>query len=94
MLKVTLKGDDGRVVLLLGLSAENLRRLAAAQPITFTGEEVGIPAIREVIVLAAETHEAVARMLAERGLVPAETVDLARRSDAQPGFRYRRSFEQ
>jgi len=69
MIKARLSTDD-REILLIGLSAENRKRLGEDQPIRITVEqmnELGLPLI-EIVIMGGETEES---MVAElRGLRP------------------------
>jgi hypothetical protein len=56
--------------LLIGLSAENLKRLQLGQPIKFDLSAVGLPA-GPCILLFGETEEAIAKDLADGGFLPA-----------------------
>lgn len=60
-------GDTG---LLIGLSAGNLKKLQAGQPILFDMSAVGLPAGR-CIIMFGETEEAIAKDLADGGFLPA-----------------------
>lgn len=66
MIKARL-GDTG---LLIGLSASNLKKLQAGQPILFDLSAVGLPAGR-CCILFGETEEAIAKDLADGGFLPA-----------------------
>lgn len=90
MLKVTLRTNDGRAILILGVSKVNAERLLRGAPITFTGEEVGIPALAEVLIVGGETNVELIRPLVERGMVPADVLEHARRTDEEPGYQFRR----
>lgn len=65
MLKFTTTAKDGRTVVGLGLSAENLRRLQAGQPITVDlREQLRIERGPHVMIFFGETEEAMRRDLA------------------------------
>ena len=55
MIKLTMNSPDGHKVVGLGLSAENIKRLQADDPILFNGAEVGLPGIHFVI-MAGDTE--------------------------------------
>jgi hypothetical protein len=59
MLKLRGDDEDGRPVLIFGLSYENLRRLKAGQPIAFRLNELGLAG--SVIIAAGPTEEHIAR---------------------------------
>ena len=61
MIKATGGGADGTPFLLLGLSAENCRRLVAGQPIAVRADHVDprLPALN-VLLVGGETEEAIA----------------------------------
>lgn len=56
VIKATGTGKSGTPVLLIGLSHENLARLVADEPIAFDAEELGLPALR-VLLMAAPTEQ-------------------------------------
>lgn len=67
MLKAGAHGKhDGRDVkiVLLGLSKVNITRLQAGQPITFAGEDVGLPGV-EFLIFSGDTEASMARQLEE-----------------------------
>lgn len=61
MIKATGTHRDGRPVLVIGLSAENVRRLQAGNPILFDARELGLD--HWVTIIAGETEAALARDL-------------------------------
>lgn len=56
MIKFTVNNNDGRKLIGLGLSFENLKRLKEGKPIHIQGEEIGFPSIN-LIVFSGETEE-------------------------------------
>jgi hypothetical protein len=50
---------DGRPMMLLGLSGENVTRLVAGEPIVFDGDEVGYAG--KVVIVYGNTEEAIAQ---------------------------------
>lgn len=64
MIKATGGGRDGVPFLLLGLSAENCRRLVAGQPIRVRADQVDprLPALN-VLLVGGETEESIAVQL-------------------------------
>jgi hypothetical protein len=60
-------GVLGQDTIILGLDAENVRRLMDNQPIMFDGVEVGVPGVRFVI-LGGETLDEVREDLRALGL--------------------------
>jgi hypothetical protein len=63
---------NGRPMLLLGLSGENMTRLMADEPIRLdTGELPGLPAM-VVVIVGGRTEDAILAQLRSVGLVPSE----------------------
>lgn len=62
MIKFTAKTADGRKLLGLGLSHENLKRLKANKPIRFKGEPLGLDGI-DVLIFAGATEISMAKNL-------------------------------
>jgi hypothetical protein len=60
----------GRPFMLLGLSGENVARLAAGEPIAFDGDQLGYAG--KVIVVYGRTEADITAQLREHGLVPPE----------------------
>ena len=54
---------DGQPVVILGLSGENLTRLAADEPISFDLADLGLPS-RHVLIVYGRTEAEIARRLA------------------------------
>jgi hypothetical protein len=67
--------------ILLGLSHENLRRLKAGEPIHLTRESHGmaLPAGISIVILAAETEDAIHEWLVDHGYIDKSTVMNQRR---------------
>lgn len=42
MIKATMQTEEGKNILLLGISAENVARLKEGKPIHITGEDLGL----------------------------------------------------
>jgi hypothetical protein len=63
MVKFLATGDDGRRLLGLGLSAENVRRLQAGQPIHFSAAAMGLGDF-DVVICFGETEAEIERQLA------------------------------
>ena len=61
MIKATGQDEDGKPVLLLGLSYRNLKRLQADEPIAFDASPYGYPG--RIIIFAGPTEEAMARQI-------------------------------
>jgi hypothetical protein len=59
---------DGKPVVILGLSGENVARLFAAEPIRLNLADLGLPACH-VIIMAGKTEEAIAEQLRRGGLL-------------------------
>lgn len=62
MLKMVATLPNGRSLLVLGLSAENMRRLPGA-PIKIKGEDIGLPL--DVVIFTGDTEQSMARDLAD-----------------------------
>jgi hypothetical protein len=58
----------GRPFMLLGLSGENVTRLAAGEPIAFDGDQLGYAG--KVVILYGRTEADIKAQLREHGLVP------------------------
>jgi hypothetical protein len=65
MIKVILGGNDGRKLVLLGLTRENIERLTAGQPIAADLGGLGVPDIR-VAIHFGEDQEALLRDIKEQ----------------------------
>lgn len=68
MIKALGRTGDGRPLLILGLSGENVTRLMADEPISFDLEAMGLPACQLVIV-GGRTEQAIMDQLRGVGLV-------------------------
>lgn len=71
MIKALGRTGAGVPLLVLGLSAENVRRLLADEPITFNLSELGLPPA-QVIIVGGPTEDAIMGLLAGRGLLTRE----------------------
>lgn len=69
MIKATGKTGDGKPLVLLGLSGENVTRLMADEPITFNLAEMGLPAL-QVVIIGGRTQAEIVAQLEQYGLVP------------------------
>ena len=67
MLKMVGTTPDGQVVVFLGLSRENLRRLQADRPIKVRLEEVGL-GVGELVIFFGETEESMLADLQRAGV--------------------------
>lgn len=74
MVRFSAMAEDGRAFIGLGLSAENVRRLTAGQPIRVTGESVGVPSVASILIFAGGTEQGMEAMLREHGFIGPETV--------------------
>lgn len=61
MIKATGSDKDGKPVLLLGLTYQNLKRLQADEPITFDGSPYGYQG--KIMIFAGPTEASMARMI-------------------------------
>lgn len=55
MIKATMQSKEGKNILLLGLSEENVKRLKENKPIHINGSEIGLS--NDVIIMYGETEE-------------------------------------
>lgn len=60
MIKFTAKTADGRTLLCMGLSYENVARLKNNFPIRFKGEDVGLPD-QDIMIFVGKTEESMAK---------------------------------
>ena len=56
MVKFTVLGANGRTLLGIGLSQENLDRLKQGQPIIFTSEEISLPWKADILIMFGNTE--------------------------------------
>jgi len=68
MIKAKMSTEDGRTIVLLGLSRENTTRLHANKPIYVTGAEMDVPV--DIVIIAGETEEAIVTLLGESYELP------------------------
>lgn len=66
MIKATGANAAGRKFLLLGLSGENVTRLAAGEPILFDMADIGEPG-RDCIIVYGKTEQAIVQQLRDQG---------------------------
>lgn len=64
---------NGRPMMLLGLSGENVTRLAAGEPIAFDGDQLGYAG--KVVIVYGKTEDDIVAQLREHGLVPPDGSD-------------------
>lgn len=62
MIKARGETAEGTPLLLIGLSGENVTRLAAGEPIVFDTSEIGLPPM-QVIVMYGRTEQEIATLL-------------------------------
>jgi hypothetical protein len=62
MVRFTADAPDGKTLIGLGLSAENVKRLIAGAPISFDGKDIGLPML-DFLILFGTTEEDIGRML-------------------------------
>ena len=75
MIKAAAKLSDGSVLLVLGLSGENIRRLQAGDPIAFDIASVGLPAterVRQITIFYGATEADCYRQI--RSLISDKTI--------------------
>lgn len=66
MLKIRTQTKDGRLAIILGLSAENIRRLQADQPIHFDLDTLGIEGVMTII--SGDTEDSMKETLTQAGM--------------------------
>lgn len=69
MLKASGRSGDGRPLVILGLSGENMTRLMADEPIEFDLADLGLPST-QVVIVGGRTEDDVAEQLRAHGLLP------------------------
>lgn len=69
MLKASGRAGDGRPLVILGLSGENMTRLMADEPIEFDLVDLGLPPT-QVVIVGGRTEDDIAEQLRGRGLLP------------------------
>lgn len=74
MIRAKATGADGKHVIVLGLSAENVKRLTAGQPIRVTGASINAPEIASILIFAGGTEQGMEAVLREHGFVTDETI--------------------
>jgi hypothetical protein len=76
MIKATSKMKDGRPLLLLGLSGENITRMMAKEPISIdVGKLPDMPPM-QIVIIAGRTEAEIADQLRSAGLISGDTVEL------------------
>lgn len=76
MFKATSKMKDGRPLLLLGLSGENITRMMADEPVSVdVGKLPGMPQM-QVVIIAGKTEDDIADQLRSAGLIGGDTIEL------------------
>ncbi len=68
MIRATAKTKSGRTLLVLGIDAENVRRLTAGRPIYVDGTAHGLAVSGDVMILYGETLDDVVRELESAGV--------------------------
>lgn len=68
MLKASGRTGDGRPLVVLGLSGENITRLIAGEPVQLDLSDLGLPPT-EVMIIYGKTEDRIAEMLREAGLL-------------------------
>jgi hypothetical protein len=70
MIKAVLTRQDGTgAVIVLGLSGENITRLAAGEPILIDGGDIGIPG-KQIAIIYGKTEDVIAESLQHHGFNP------------------------
>jgi hypothetical protein len=73
MIRARATSADGRPVIVLGLSDENVKRLTQGQPIRVTGESIGLSSVAAILVFHGGTEQGMEAMLREHGLIGKDT---------------------
>lgn len=73
MIKAVLREPIGTPVVVLGLSGENMARLMAGEPIVVQLAELGLPAMK-VLIVGGRTEETITAQLTEKFGPPRKTV--------------------
>jgi len=68
MIRALAHGHGGRPVMILGLTAENVRRLQAGQPIMAKGNEHGMDFPGDVMILHGETGDDIIKSFRDAGV--------------------------
>lgn len=87
MLKIRMTTGDGKPLVLLGLTRQNIERLQAREPIVFELAEVGLEG--HLGLLAGEDQEDIVRQLVDAGLVPRAAAERLRTPEPGEKFRLR-----
>lgn len=77
MIKAAGRTGDGKPLVILGLSGENMTRLMAHEPIRFDLAELGLPPA-VVVIVGGRTENDIAGELVEHGLMSEEARDAVR----------------
>ncbi len=85
MFRGILTENNGRLLLVLGLDGENMRRLQAGDPILVDGNAYGLGYPGDVLIVAGGTSADVVRGLQAIGLEPPITPDAAAALRPTPG---------
>jgi hypothetical protein len=82
MIKVK-TGRDGYPIYIIGLSAENIKRLQDGHPIHFQASDIGAGA-GEFLIMAGQDEATLAGELEDAGMLPPGSADQARAAAAKP----------
>jgi hypothetical protein len=83
MIKASGRTGLGQPLLILGLSGENVARLAAGEPIKISTAhlaQLGLPGTMEIVIHYGKTEQAILDEFAEHGLVNRDAADAAKRA--------------
>lgn len=72
MIKAKAKTQEGKQVLLFGLSEENIIHLRMKQPILVVGEEMGIPDF-DIVIIWGQTEDDIIKELADNTMITDKT---------------------
>lgn len=66
MIRATMKGRDGRPIMLLGITDHNIRRMREGDPVVFDGTALGYDGL--IAIVTGTDEQAIAQELKEKGL--------------------------
>lgn len=85
MIKLVGQANDGTPLLILGLTAENVKRLQDGQPVLINHGALGLPAQMTSIVYG-QDEDSITRQLEEAGAIPPGIADQVAQRDPDEEF--------
>lgn len=67
MIRAKATDPDGKPIIFLGLSRENITRLVAGQPIRVVGDSVGVPSLAAITIVFGETEKQILQDMRDAG---------------------------